>query len=131
MGDGHSLVTTKFTLFAAGQCTSGTFNDTLFAQSLQAGICKGTTYQVVNELVGFHPSDNSKPKKKIYLLVIPSDAWDSCKTFMHIQLYFCNYYGCLILALYRIDDYSGTSYMYTAPQPGTKLRKSDRVLVLV
>lgn len=129
--EGHNLASTTFTLFAAGHCTSGTFNDTLFAQSLQAGMSKGTTYQVVNELVGFNPSNNSKPKKKIFLLVIPNDAWDSCKTFMDIQIYFCSYYECLSLALYRIDDYNGTSYIYTAPQPNTKLRKSDRVLVLI
>ncbi len=125
----HKTEFTHFTFFAAGHCTSGTFNDTCFAQSILGG-SKGTTYDVMCELAGFNAPEGVKPSS-IHLVVIPNTVFESCSTFLDIQLYFLNYYQCLTLALYRYDDYNGTHYIYTAPNRRTVLRESDKVLVLV
>ena len=122
--------TTHFTFFAAGHCTSGTFNDTLFAQSL-LGISKDTTYEFMCELTGFNKTDSRKRSSSIVLINIPDTVFESCETFLDIQLYLLNYYTCIGVGLYRFDDYNGTHYMYTAPDINTVLRKSDRVLVLM
>ena len=122
--------TTHFTFFAAGHCTSGTFNDTLFAQSL-LGISKDTTYEFMCELTGFNKTDSRERSSSIILINIPDTVFESCETFLDIQLYLLNYYTCIGVGLYRFDDYNGTHYMYTAPDMNTVLRKSDRVLVLM